>query len=471
MLSLAAVRVTSFLRLAYLVGNGVRRLRAARRTSSLRAKEASSVPEAWLITWLTDASQVRSNPRRDLYFGMLSDWLARKGIFVRTIPMVPKRFNYAAVIARAGSPAWMVREDYCGMLDILYALLNSLRQLIHLSGRREFRALDVTSLVAEENWHGAGSAAAAEAVLTFRFLGRVARARVAPQYIFSTFENHITEKGLLLGQKRYLPNCSVVAFQHSAIFPHWLCYALAPEEARFCPLPDRIITNGPAFRDILADRGFPRERLFVGCSLRYQGWLAVPPVIPSVELPLVVMLALPLDPWAALELLMKVHSAVAAISGVRVWIRPHPMAPLKGLMRRAGWRELPSIYTADPPTATPAMVITSASSYAVEALARGLPVIRVGRDTDLDMDCLAWCEAAGPVYRTVEQIRNRILEVIEALRSNPRAFEALAKEVRLRYFVPVCDEALSVFLPERSSSFSVEGITGALAELSNRSER
>lgn len=468
--SLASQRLVCGLRLGYLVVNAVRRLWVARRTARLRRRTGASSPEVWCTSFVAP-SALKSVLRRDPYFGILPHWLAAQGFAVRTLPMVLMRCNFPAWIAAATSPSWIIREDYCGIADFLFALRNSLRQIICLSGRRTFLRMDVSSLIGEEKWQGAGSAATAEAVLTYRFLRAVARTGSGPAWILSTFENHITEKALYLGRKHHLPGCSIVAFQHGAMYPHWLCYALAPEEARFCPLPDRIITNGPAFRDILADRGFPRERLFVGCSLRYQDWLAVPPVIPSVELPLVVMVALPLDSWAALELLMKVHSAVAAIPGVRVWIRPHPMAPLEGLVRRAGWRELPSIYTADPPTSTPAMVITSASSYAVEALARGLPVIRVGRDTDLDMDCLAWCKAAGPVCRTVEHIRNRILEVIEALRSNARAFEALAKEVRLRYFAPVCDEALSVFLPERSWSFSVEGVTEALAELSNRPER
>ena len=67
-----------------------------------------------------------------------------------------------------------------------------------------------------------------------------------------------------------MPSTFVAGFQHGAMYPMLLCNFVPPRELAIAPLPDRVVCNGPAFREIVVREGLPRQRVVAGPALRYR---------------------------------------------------------------------------------------------------------------------------------------------------------------------------------------------------------
>jgi surface carbohydrate biosynthesis protein (TIGR04326 family) len=312
------------------------------------------------------------------------------------------------------------------------------------AGPVALEGVDVTALFDAERRRAACDPGTLEAALSARLAKRLAGRGVDVALLVDAYENMIAEKGLLWGLRRDLPTTFAAGFQHGALYPLLLCNFVAPGEVPFAPLPDRVVCNGPGFVDIVVREGLPADRVVAGPALRYRHLRDVPEAHGDV-----VLVPLPMADEIAGELLDKV---LGGLAGLPVALKPHPMARADGQLAAAGAATLPPGFELldgpmAPALARARVVVASASTTLLEAVAAGVPVVVVGRDAALDLNPLAWYPGLARVVRTAEDLRAEVQRLLDLPAGELDAWRERAHAILDESFGPVTEEALRVFLP------------------------
>jgi len=205
----------------------------------------------------------------------------------------------------------------------------------------------------------------------------------------------LLERGTIAGFRRHWPTVKIVGFQHPVVPPLLLCHYMTSDEARRAPLPDRIVCNGRRFRDALLSDGFAPDRVVEGPALRY-AHLAQANAAPAGRTfdRSCILVALPLELGAAVELLAKVLRALGDRPDLAVKVKPHPMMKRPELMRHCGIDRLPDHFEfveggMDHWLDRARLIISAGSAVLYEAVAAGVPAIAVGREGGLNLNPLA----------------------------------------------------------------------------------
>src|SRR5262249_38207607 len=160
-----------------------------------------------------------------------------------------------------------------------------------------------------------------------------------------------------------------------------------------------VVCNGPAFRDILVREGLPGDRVVAGPALRYRHLREAPAAHGDR-----ILVPLPLMDDVACDLLGKI---VAGLAGLPVALQPHPMARHAAQRSACGVTGLPEGFEIATGSmgallAQAKVVVSTASSTLLEAVAAGVPVVVVGRDAALDLNPLEWYEGLAPVAHSAQ---------------------------------------------------------------------
>lgn len=272
--------------------------------------------------------------------------------------------------------------------------------------------------------------------------------------LVAEFENMIPEKMLNLGFKKYQPACERIGYQHSALFPNLLCNFIPKEEQRTAPIYDRIICNGTFFKDILSDKWMQPEILSVGPALRYKhldNYLENP-VNSLVNRPKNILIPLPLHFSGAVEMLHKAIDAFANEADITVILKSHPMSSVEVLLEAIGRLKLPlnfsiSCLPIGDILRISSVVVGLGTTSLIEAASAGVPIVRVYRDSSLNLDPLGYfIDLPDPVFSADEIFfeTNRILNLSDNdLNSLSEMYRCRLANVFHRFH----EKGLRVFLP------------------------
>ncbi|MCQ1538457.1 hypothetical protein FTO68_05580 [Methanocalculus taiwanensis] len=97
----------------------------------------------------------------------------------------------------------------------------------------------------------------------------LAAAGIKPSQIIHTVEGHSWEHALAWSVKRHMPNTIIVGYDNVTFSRMVLSMFPSQKEYGIRPLPDRLVTNGPLYRDILINEGRPEDQVISGCALRH----------------------------------------------------------------------------------------------------------------------------------------------------------------------------------------------------------
>jgi surface carbohydrate biosynthesis protein (TIGR04326 family) len=323
--------------------------------------------------------------------------------------------------------------------------------------------LEVTRLFEAERDRTTFDADALEAILCYCLPHRLAEAGYFVDVLIDPFENMIPEKSLILGFRRYLPATMLVGFQHAALYPFMLCNFITASEAKFAPMPDRIVCNGEFFREVLVREGLPAERAVTGPSLRYGHlWQLAERPLPPRAAPAIVFVPLPLMLPEAVELILKICRALEDLPGIRVYLKPHPMSSLKTLLKAAHLEHLPAHFEfvgggMGEWLAQAHVAVGMSSSTVYEIVAAGVPLVVVGRETGLELNPLSWYPEWRQVYVAPEDIRAEVARWLDASPEELEAYRRRARQILTASFKQITDDTLQVFiegLPTREGNLT-----------------
>jgi hypothetical protein len=305
---------------------------------------------------------------------------------------------------------------------------------------------------------GPDAAIRGHALLLERALARVLAANPLARVILPG-ENNAWERAAVIAARTAAPPRPTLGYLHCAVSPAHSKYRIEANDADGRPAPDRLITTGPAARELLLQLGgWNPSHVAAGCALRPPRLCDLPlrPGRRDGSTVLVLLEGLrtmvPLLRWlAAARPFLPTDS--------RVLVRGHPVLPVEVLAQAAGvalGRE--SGLEASPPgdladaLAEADLVVYKASSAALSAGYMGIPLVWFDGGEPAADDPLADCRAFKRAARRPGDLAAAWAD-LKALDDEAYFAErdALRQHI-LRYFAPEDASTLAPFMRERIAS-------------------
>jgi len=384
----------------------------------------------------------------DTYFGTLGRDLGRRGhpcgYLVTVLPTL--WYPRALFGLRRYPEDLFLFEEFTRVRDLLPALRAPGGAGADLPPRMALAGMDLSPVIRAELAADGRGTRAAQSFLAYLAARRIPRAFPVQAFIY-TFENHVWEKMFCLGLREATPGTRLVGYAHSIVSPMYLSYSLSRAELGKVPLPDRIAVNGPRARENLVASGFPGEMVVVTGSFRYPDFRQVktrPGKKPGRHV--LVPLAAGMD--ESLELALKSVQALGTVPGVSITLKPHPsisretlLSSLPGLPASVEVRTDPVDRLLDKAD----LVLFSSTTVAVEALGRGIPLLHVKSELDIDRNILEGLPMV-PSAGDLAKIREIALQILE----DPSRFAAGGRAAVGEFFTPSGEGSVDLLLGDRA---------------------
>ncbi|HET7568248.1 MAG TPA: hypothetical protein VFJ91_09675 [Gaiellaceae bacterium] len=384
--------------------------------------------DALLVTWVDARSFAADGSYRDPHLGRLAALLRDRGLEVAFLARVLPSFPFADAVARlaASGETFLFPDAYLTLDDHRACAARANAFAPELD---EGPVAGAAALAREQVASGRSAQAAA---LAYEPLARrLAEAGVRPERIVHTYEGHPWELSLARAVRAHLPGARLVGYENLNMPRLALSMFPGPGEPR--PLPHRLVTNGPAYAEVLLADGWPRDVVRVGCGLRHEElWRRPPSRGPRTG---AVVAATEIDPLRAAELAAK---AVAAF-GDDVAVKAHPLVPRDALPAGVRLDERPL----DELLAGADVLLHTTSAVAYEALALGVPPVFVRGDSSLDLDPLEFAPDLHWTARTPDELRAAAAGIA---RLDLDVWRPRAREAAERAIAPPADECVGAFL-------------------------
>ena len=363
------------------------------------------------FTWV-DRRNFAGDHYRDPHFGELPAWLRSRGLRVAYLARVLPGMAFDEAVARlvVTGEDFYFPDAYLGVDDARDCARRAAAFDPVIPDDSDVEDVPVASLAHELADLERPSQAAALALDPL--CRELSSAGVRPERIVHTCEGHSWELTLARACRTHLKGTRVVGYENVNMSRLALSMYPAKSEQGLRPVPDLIVTNGEAYRDVLVDEGVQPERVAVGCALRH-GYLWDEERVHSRSTErLRVLLATDAALGVSAEMVSKAAEAFAAAPNVDVIVKCHPLVREQDLVAFA-----PSLrFTSEPISALLAETDVLLYRYTVvcyEALMRGVPPVFLHAETEVDLDQLEPFAELRWEARTPGQLRSAIDEIAQ----------------------------------------------------------
>jgi hypothetical protein len=428
---------------------------ASYRRAVLRSAGASPEPfegedSVLLFTWIDDRNFGPDGSYRDPHLGSIPELFRKSGRHVRLLARILPGVPFAATVHRLLETGedFLFPDSLLTADDEQWAATTAATYTPRVPGDATVAGVPTAALALEH--HDEHREAHRRALLNGRLVPRFAQNGISPERTVITYEGHAWEQALLWSTALQAPKTMLVGYENVNMTRLALSMYQADAERPLRPVPDRIVTNGPAFRDVLLSEGTPPERVRSGCAIRHASlWDAAAstsrPRTPGDHLRVLVATDGALG--AAVELIRKAFDAIAIDERFEIVVKCHPNLDAERVRALAGGP--PTAYSNEPIQQLLQHVDAMLYTYSVvayEALALGVPPVFVRAETALDLDQLEPFRELRQEARTPTEI-HACLEAIAT--SDPSALESwrvLARDAAKRALAPVDDRCIEAFL-------------------------
>ncbi|HET8892643.1 MAG TPA: hypothetical protein VFM96_00900 [Gaiellaceae bacterium] len=410
------------------------------------AHELRPFAGALLFTWVDRRSFAADGTYADPHFGPLAEMLRGRGVDVAFVPRVLPGFSFADAVPRllATGEAFLFPDAYLELDDHRDCARRAAAFAPAIDDDAAVEEVPLSLLAREHVELHRPSQAAALALEPL--LRRFADAGVKPERIVHPCEGHGWELVLGWAARRHLPRTTVIGYDNLNMSTLALSMFSAPEELAIRPQPDRIVTNGPAYRGVLVREGLPESRVRSGCALRHAYLWNAAPYTPKRGRQLRVLAATELALGPSVELVDKAAAAFADDDAYDLVVKAHPLQPQAEIVRILGARAA-SLRFDERPTlellAEADLLLYTYSAVGFEALALGVPPLFVRSETRLDLDQLEYASDLRWEARTPTELRAVAAEIATLPLDEWRA---KARSAALAALAPASDSCVDAFL-------------------------
>lgn len=260
---------------------------------------------------------------------------------------------------------------------------------------------DISALVAHENSQDVGRPQPTRAYAYVEIAKTLVKHGVQPKAIVYPFENQGWERALITGVRRYLPDCTLVAYQHCPFSTRMISFFPAKADLAG-PIPDKLVVMGDYYADQFAQHGFPQERTVVGGSLRFERQLSHGRKnierVRDAQRDKVVLCCTSIEYAESVDLIRKAAQAVQGLKGCRVTVNFHPRVDrhfidmIRSVVDSMGEEERVVVSLSTQPAnelfPKAEVVLYNNSGAVFDGLLAGLPAIHVAVEGQLNYDKL-----------------------------------------------------------------------------------
>jgi hypothetical protein len=407
-----------------------------------------------IFTWIDRRSFPGNNTYSDAYFGPLPQILKKMGYYVifvpRVLPTIP--FEEAVQQMVKSNEAFIFPEFFITKLDYHVARKRQKSFDPTIPTTNLFGEIQVSSLVHE---HISQTRETLLDNLLFEPLIQSMRDQgIHPERIIHTCEGHSWEQALSWSVHNYLPGTIVVGYDNVTFSRMVLSMYPAISEWGFRPLPDRIVTNGPLFRDTLLKEGFPSEKIRVGCALRHTYlWKNVPDEVHPKEIsnPVNILVATAIGLGDSVELVSKACEAFSENLDYHVIIKCHPLVNPDEVKKYVGNKanspniifEKSSIMDLLP---SAHILLYTYTSVCYEAMMYGVIPICVKAENFLNLDKLDANPDIRWMVTTPAELQEAVKEIISMDLDNRKTWCKNAKKIVKSALAPLNEKCIRAFL-------------------------
>lgn len=394
---------------------------------------------------------------KDRYMPYLHEYIAKRG---RKKIIFPKLsipgFNYPDIFARMRKSAddFIIQEDFLRVSDYIYAVYRQIAHLLRGIKTIPFGdgSFDLSRIVKEEKL----KSSVVEQILIYRTVMRMARSSVKINIVIDWYENQTIDKALIAGLRRYYPAVKIVGAQMMMHYTNWLNLSPSRSETGANLIPDILLETGED--QCGKAKSFDGRLCCVpAAALRYSHVHSTKTSRPPREdnknsvARITVLLSVSLED--SMETLDVIRDSIPSIKNkCNFYIRCHPDYTQEDVIESIGRAAWPPEFGfsgggMDEALENSDIVIGGNTGALMEAAAKGLPVIFVGRRTALSLDPLGGMDypfvAKG---HTPEDIATAVNKFAGLPEETKKEYEKMGRMIIEKNFTPINDETLSPFL-------------------------
>jgi hypothetical protein len=221
------------------------------------------------FTWVDKRNFNLDSSYTDPYFGPLPRLLKEKGYRVAFVPRVLFTIPFDEAVHRLLQTGEIIffPEQFLTNQDISISRQKGELYFPDIGALSSIGSIPVSRLISE---HFAQTRSLlADNLLYENLVAAMKKERIHPSRIIHTCEGHSWEQALSWSVHRHMPKTKVIGYDNVTFSRLVLSMYPAVNEYGKRPLPDRIVTNGPLYRDVLLVEGMPEHLVSIGCALRH----------------------------------------------------------------------------------------------------------------------------------------------------------------------------------------------------------
>ncbi|MCX5709100.1 MAG: hypothetical protein NTY14_09075, partial [Candidatus Omnitrophica bacterium] len=409
-----------------------------------------------LLSLLDQQCFLPSGRYRDVYFGEFVEYLNREKQNILSVMEVARPYfkNMKLASRLNGQYRVIPKERFIGLLDIFMAIGVYLKRFFSrpdFAGVATLRGRDMSFLVRCALADEFRKPRFFYNLLMFYSIKGLVKS-VKPEKFYYPFENRPFEKMAVLALRRFSPATRIVGFQHTALtIKKNLGFYISKSERDVVPLPDTILTMGPATRKIMEESfNLPAGLIQVGCALRKSVKAGILKSRPGNVCNLLVVLSADLYEYSGV--LGFLNEGLKDNLDYKLIIRPHPAVPLlekaivnAGKISFSYTKQDKNISLAEALKQTDVVLYASAA-VAIEALSCGIPAVFLDIGDFLNNDPLFDFHDFKWEVNSPKDLISTLKSIKELTETEFRGRQAKGVEYARQYMFKVTDSRLADFL-------------------------
>ncbi|MDQ7816744.1 MAG: hypothetical protein RDU14_06920 [Melioribacteraceae bacterium] len=352
---------------------------------------------------------------------------------------------------RKSKNRFLIREDYLKYNDYFWALCHILRVVLLRKRYDLFKGLEVKNILKEEYFNYLKKIDL-ELLLNYRLAKRLKILNIQISIIIDWFENQSIDKSQNLGFHKYYKGIKIIGYQGFQSDSNYLSLQPTIIEQKYNVLPDIIAVIGK--KKIHKVKEFnPKVNVIVAPAFRF-GHLHENKLIQyqgkSILIGLPIMLN---ESYLILEMIKSVLPSLSDCPNINVKI--HPAVDKNLIFNYINTLSLVGYVkivedSIDKLLIDTGLMISSTSSILVESLAKGIPVIVIGSQTEITHNPIP-----NSISNSIWDICYSNIDLLKQIRYflntsgvGKIEFKNIGSDIMENYFEPVNDETIKNFLYE-----------------------
>jgi surface carbohydrate biosynthesis protein (TIGR04326 family) len=254
-----------------------------------------------------------------------------------------------------------------------------------------------------------------------------------------------------------MPETRIVAYDNVTFSKMMLSMFPSKTEYNVRPFPDFLITNGPLYRNVLVEGGYPPERIRVGCALRH-AYLWDKTITGHSNTNrkhegkrLTLLVASAISHGDSIDIISKISTAFGGDVRYNIQIKCHPLINMDDLKKSLGSIiDHQNITFTDKPIRT---VLASANilfytytSVCYEALQFKVPPVFVHLENFLNLDKLDIAPDVRWTATTQQDLKKVVSEIVQMSTDRYQIWEERAEQIVKDALQPVGSDCIEKFV-------------------------